>query len=165
MKRLKGQAAVEYLVTYGWAMLILVIVIGAIIGSGVFSPAYLVSEECNLGPGFPCTGQIYGDDDTLYTSVRIVNGFGYKVLVREIRIYTKLNETNSAQPDAVLSAGEDLVETLSVPGLEPSPNKLESIRVEVEYVNCAHEVNPECEDLDELSHVVSGRILARTGTT
>ncbi len=37
MKR-KGQAAMEYLMTYGWAILIIVVVVAALYAMGVFKP-------------------------------------------------------------------------------------------------------------------------------
>jgi len=60
----KGQAAMEFLMTYGWAILIILVAIGALYFMGVFSPQ--VSEkcvpklpfaECNLKllPGAPTT--------------------------------------------------------------------------------------------------------------
>src|SRR3989344_7143616 len=41
----KAQAAVEFLTTYGWAILILVIIIVAIIGLGIFNPK--APNKCN----------------------------------------------------------------------------------------------------------------------
>ena len=41
----KAQAAVEFLTTYGWAILILVIIVVAIIGLGVFNPK--APNKCN----------------------------------------------------------------------------------------------------------------------
>src|SRR3989344_9482734 len=40
----KGQAAMEFLMTYGWAILIILIAIGALYFMGVFSPQ--ISEKC-----------------------------------------------------------------------------------------------------------------------
>ena len=36
MKNLKGQAAMEYLMTYGWAILVVIAVVAALYGLGVF---------------------------------------------------------------------------------------------------------------------------------
>ena len=37
--RKKGQAAMEYLMTYGWAILIVIIVAAALYALGIFNPA------------------------------------------------------------------------------------------------------------------------------
>ena len=41
----KGQSALEYLMTYGWAILIIIIVGGVLYYYGVFSPSKLVGES------------------------------------------------------------------------------------------------------------------------
>jgi hypothetical protein len=38
MKSFKGQAAMEYLMTYGWAILVVIAVVAALWGMGVFRP-------------------------------------------------------------------------------------------------------------------------------
>ncbi|MEM4133971.1 MAG: hypothetical protein QXO35_01225 [Candidatus Micrarchaeia archaeon] len=52
-KSLKGQAATEFLFTYGWAIL-LVLVIMAILYSSIFKPEFYVAERCDIGPGIAC---------------------------------------------------------------------------------------------------------------
>lgn len=65
MKTMKGQAAIEYMMNYGWAVLVLAIVMGAILFTGVFNPNYFVMEECYLGPALNCHAQlISGATDT-----------------------------------------------------------------------------------------------------
>ncbi|MBD3156030.1 MAG: hypothetical protein GF368_05255 [Candidatus Aenigmarchaeota archaeon] len=41
--RKKGQAAMEYLMTYGWAILIIIVVIGALFAMGVFNTSSSVA--------------------------------------------------------------------------------------------------------------------------
>ncbi|MCX6742298.1 MAG: hypothetical protein NTX24_03965 [Candidatus Pacearchaeota archaeon] len=43
----KGQAAMEFLMTYGWAILIAIIAIAALIAFGVLNPS--VQESCGVG--------------------------------------------------------------------------------------------------------------------
>ncbi len=54
MRNMKGQAAMEYLMTYGWALVALVVVIAALMATGVFNPSYMVSEECTMQPDLSC---------------------------------------------------------------------------------------------------------------
>lgn len=44
MKR-KAQGALEYLITYGWAILIIVIIGGALFGLGIFNPSSWVANK------------------------------------------------------------------------------------------------------------------------
>ena len=50
----KGQAAMEFLMTYGWAILVVLAAIGALAYFGVLSPSKFVPEKCTLEPGISC---------------------------------------------------------------------------------------------------------------
>jgi hypothetical protein len=50
----KGQAAMEFLMTYGWAIMVVLIVIGALAYFGVLSPTNLLPEKCFLPLGMSC---------------------------------------------------------------------------------------------------------------
>ena len=51
---LRAQSAMEYLTTYGWAILILGIVLVSLYALGVFNPANFASSQCILNAGFSC---------------------------------------------------------------------------------------------------------------
>ena len=54
MNNKKGQAAMEFLMTYGWAILVVLIAIGALAYFGVLSPERFLPTSCTLGTGFAC---------------------------------------------------------------------------------------------------------------
>ena len=54
MSMRKGQAAMEYLMTYGWAILVIVIVLAALLYLGVFNIAGRTPEICSLPIGLQC---------------------------------------------------------------------------------------------------------------
>ncbi len=43
---MRGQGAIEYLMTYGWALLVIVVVGAALYSAGVLNPASYVSSKC-----------------------------------------------------------------------------------------------------------------------
>ncbi|MFH2027836.1 MAG: hypothetical protein ABIJ08_01740 [Nanoarchaeota archaeon] len=47
----KGQAAMEFLMTYGWAILVVLIAIGALAYFGVLSPEQFLPEKCLISSG------------------------------------------------------------------------------------------------------------------
>lgn len=53
MKNKKAQSAMEYLMTYGWAILIVIIVAAALYALGVFNPSTLTGKRST---GFPNLG-------------------------------------------------------------------------------------------------------------
>ncbi len=54
-KTFKAQSAMEYLMTYGWAILIIAVVLGALFSLGVFSGGNLLGTSCVASPGFLCS--------------------------------------------------------------------------------------------------------------
>ena len=54
IKKKKGQGALEFIMTYGWALLVGIIVIGSLWFFFGFDKAAFVTEHCLMGPGFYC---------------------------------------------------------------------------------------------------------------
>ncbi len=50
----RGQAALEFLTTYGWAFLVILIMISALAYFGVLSPQNFLPERCNLQQELQC---------------------------------------------------------------------------------------------------------------
>ena len=85
----KGQAAFEYLVTYGWA-LILIFGIIAILYAYIFKPEFYVAESCDMAPGIECGTFMLahsGSDMALNLSMR--NGMEFAIEPQEVNITIK----------------------------------------------------------------------------
>lgn len=54
MKGKRAQAAMEFLMTYGWAILIILVAIAALAYFGVLNPARYVADSCTLSLPFVC---------------------------------------------------------------------------------------------------------------
>ena len=84
-RHLKGQAAMEYLMTYGWALLAIVIVIAALIYLNPFrAPEICLFQQ----QGFSCSEpnpQLFVDSSgDLNMNVRIWNKLGQGVIIEDI---------------------------------------------------------------------------------
>ena len=51
----KSQAALEFLTTYGWAFLIILIMIGTLAYFGILTPSKLLPNRCTIGSEFGCS--------------------------------------------------------------------------------------------------------------
>ena len=61
--RKRGQAALEFLTTYGWAILVVLVMIAALSTFGVLNPDALLPERCSTSPEFSCNEyQVVRDD-------------------------------------------------------------------------------------------------------
>ena len=50
----KAQAAMEFLMTYGWAILVVLVAIGALAYFGVLNPSRFLPSSCTIIPGIGC---------------------------------------------------------------------------------------------------------------
>lgn len=59
----KSQAALEFLTTYGWAFIIILIMIGALSYFGILSPSKILPERCSISPEIGCIQSRIGQTD------------------------------------------------------------------------------------------------------
>ncbi|MBU1975207.1 MAG: hypothetical protein KKG59_02260 [Nanoarchaeota archaeon] len=50
----KGQAALEFLITYGWAIVTVLVALGALAYYQVLTPGDVLPSTCQVSPGFGC---------------------------------------------------------------------------------------------------------------
>ncbi|MFH0870551.1 MAG: hypothetical protein V1866_05855 [archaeon] len=81
----KGQAAMEFLMTYGWAILVVLAAIGALAYFGVLSPSKLLPNKCTLSPGFDF-GDCKASTTGLMLSIR--NGLGSDTTFLQVNVST-----------------------------------------------------------------------------
>ena len=79
----KGQAAMEFLMTYGWAILVVLAAIAALAYFGVLSPEKFLPEKCVLEPGLAC---IAHKVEPTKTTLVITNGKGATITVNSVTV-------------------------------------------------------------------------------
>jgi len=62
----KGQAALEFLTTYGWAFLIILVMIGALAYFGVLNPTKFVPDSCTFASPFTCDASVANPTDITF---------------------------------------------------------------------------------------------------
>ncbi len=87
-----SQAALEFLTTYAWAFLVIIIMVGALAYFGVLSPSKLLPDRCNFGPEVGC------NKNTMVV-VNIVGGAAVSPDTLTMRL-----ENNAGAPITVTSA-------------------------------------------------------------
>jgi hypothetical protein len=60
LRKKRAQAAIELLTTYGWAIIGVLLVIGALAYFNVFDAKRFVAERCDTGPQIQCQGAYLG---------------------------------------------------------------------------------------------------------
>ena len=79
----KGQAALEFLLTYSWAILVVIVIIGALAYFGVLNPENFIPERCTLSAGMSCDDFVYQSDTF---ELQFTNGFGRSINISSIRL-------------------------------------------------------------------------------
>ena len=82
-KHKKSQAAMEFLMTYGWAILVVLAAIAALAYFGVLSPEKFLPEKCLIETGFTC---ISSKVESAQSTVVLSNGLGRTVTIDSIQI-------------------------------------------------------------------------------
>ena len=101
MNNKKGQAALEFLMTYGWAILVVLVAIGALAFFGVLSPDKFLPAKCTLQPGLACIDHQVTPG---VISVVVKNGYGSDITVTDVRA----EKCGDIQPAAKLVNGQQL---------------------------------------------------------
>jgi hypothetical protein len=84
----KSQAALEFLTTYAWAFLVILIMVGALSYFGVLNPSKLLPDRCNFGSEVGCdkNRMVITDSNTDTLRMVITNNFGVTVIVEDTSV-------------------------------------------------------------------------------
>ena len=93
----KSQAAIEFLVTYGWAILGVIVVLGALTYFGIFNTQKYTQDMCNLGDQFRCEDYIVHQDGWIAFKIR--NNFGVSIDITKV----ELTSDYGNNPDCALA--------------------------------------------------------------
>lgn len=150
----KGQAAMEFLMTYGWAILVVLAAIGALAYFGVLSPSRFLPPQCVIEPPLSCLEHsISAEDNSL--SLVIQNNAGYDIIVESINITsTECNDEDTSMAGDVVENGKKVgggVITLDCSEITEKQRVKADIKIIYKQVG------------GELTHIVTGTVQGRAG--
>ncbi len=102
----KGQAALEFLMTYGWAILAAIIVIGVLAYFGVFSPGKYAPSACAVTAPFYCNA--YNAKASAGVTIELKNNGGETYTVTGVSVAN----CGSSSPNIIVAA--DAVSAITV---------------------------------------------------
>lgn len=78
-----SQAAMEFMMTYGWAMIVLIIAIASLAYFGVLNPSRFLPDQCILPAGLACLDfNVYSDN----VEIVLRNSFGETITIEQIDV-------------------------------------------------------------------------------
>jgi hypothetical protein len=106
----KAQAAMEFLMTYGWAILVVLAAIGALAYFGVLNPGNFMKDKCDIPAGLDCIETpVIGTADIAF---KITNNLGSNITLTDFAPDPSADCTNADDiADLPIQDGETIVLT------------------------------------------------------
>ncbi len=106
-KKKRGQAALEFLMTYGWAFLVIMIMVGALAYFGVLDPTRFLPDRCSFGTPLLCQDDRYtirsADDGTIIAG--LINQHNTRIEVYEASLSSDQPVVDTDDCDICFSDG------------------------------------------------------------
>lgn len=137
----------EYLVTYGWALMVLFVVVAYLLTTGAFSANSFASQECVFQPDLPCYPFVlYRDGGATTLKFTLANGLGFPINVSSIN-YTTVGigapgrmdypDTPATRSRGIIQSGDRMYFNYTfTSGSQPSANDFRTLFVTFSYLNC-----------------------------
>lgn len=100
---MKGQASLDFLFTYGWALFAILLILSAITMFGITRPQQFVSQQCYLDDSFSCL-EFAGNTGSL--TIHLESRVGMPINITHFEI-VQVYETNCQFGDVELSPDLD----------------------------------------------------------
>jgi len=129
-KKFKAQSAMEYLMTYGWAILIIAVVLGALFALGVFNSSSLIGTSCVALSGYYCANPVLSTSGALTLTVGQATGTTYSSVTAYIVPSGSTFSTADANtlvnaPAGTLNSGQTA--TVTINNVLPNPSSLGTV--------------------------------------
>ena len=162
----KAQAAMEFLMTYGWAILVVLVVIGALAYFGVLSPTSILPEKCFFQVGLECEQYVVGNGQAQFI---VRNNLGKKLTINSLKLIDENNNEVCSTLSAVSGIDNEKSGTITTfCNINSNPGDKKKFTVEIEYytgneISFTHTANGELlsviEELDSPNIPLPGEIV------
>ena len=126
----KGQGAKEYLMTYGWALLVIIIVGAALFALGVLNPATYQQKRCNGFQYFTYIDQ----HDTADQNVIHVRNSNNDISITAIKVGSGTEDTSPTVSDSDIQEGDEFtITTNNVPSGVTAGTNYDNLAVRINY--------------------------------
>jgi hypothetical protein len=152
----KAQSALEYLTTYGWAIIIISVVIAALFSLGLFNPGSLVNTSCIFPADFTCLSAVLtGSNGTLMVNIQQALPYNINVTAWGCNNQGTLTNMVKASPQNSLIIGANQTFSMTCysnsSALDIQPGQIYSGYVLLNYTNLQ----------TGFPHTVQGKLIAK----
>ncbi len=113
----KAQGALEFLITYGWAFVVVLVLVGAMASTGVVTPEQLQPDKCVSPPGFSCEAHSISENEQNF---KFKNKLGHSINIKNSSLAVGASDSSSAcsSQSNIIGADEDFLITCNNQGLK-----------------------------------------------
>ena len=137
----KSQAALEFLTTYGWAFLVIIIMIGALSYFGILTPSKILPNRCSFGSELQCIDFRVVGGPQGNIKLRLRNNLGEPINIQSISVGTggSANSLACTNPQPIIGwkAGEvqdiDFIDCTNAAAAGILPGEKGKVNITVEY--------------------------------
>jgi hypothetical protein len=109
----KGQAALEYLTTYGWGFIAILLILGVLAYFGILSPSKYLPARCDFGAQMQCADyQITSGN----LKLQLRNGFGDNIIIDGVYLFSERNPSTVTPASTTITKGNLSTVLTIVPG-------------------------------------------------
>ena len=119
-RSVKAQAALEFLMTYGWAILVVLIVIGALAYFGVLSPSNLLPEKCAFPVSLSCVDHQIMEPEHMIM-LRLQNSAGKDMIIRGVTATSDALGAGTLCTTQLIGGAPTYTDTCRLAGAGPPP--------------------------------------------
>ena len=106
--KVKSQTAIEYLITYGWVIIVIAVILGGLIALGVFNPSsYVTSNTCIITPDFNCNTAILSENGILFLNLQQATSSPINITSIACSTNSSTNTVTRVSPQVYLGSGEN----------------------------------------------------------
>ena len=153
----RAQTAVEFLTTYGWVLVGLLILLAVLLYYGAFDPLRFVPRQCTFEPGLPCTShklEVNQTTGTVRVITQLSNDLGYDISLPDNAMLIQVENIGKAgkntyvgncSPKApyIIKKGGSFTCIVEIPDKEVIPQMGKNVRLQagLVYRNCLTDPN------------------------
>lgn len=107
----KAQMALEFLTTYGWAFLVIFIMISTLAYFGILNPSKLLPDRCTLGSEFECQDFLLdATNGKMLLRLKSNTGTAINITTFKVSSETKFKFSCETLPESLLLSSGDVVD-------------------------------------------------------
>ena len=150
MRKKRGQAAIEFLTTYSWAILTILLMVGALTYFDLFNTQRFVSEECSTGNQLVCVEAALFENGDF--RIRVLNNHPVEIRISDVSVRRDNEDLTVSYTAQNINRGQTVPLEIDLSTHSFNRNNMESFDVVLTFGRVG----------GSNSYNVTGRVVTRT---